>query len=107
MNQLKQRDDIVITKPDKGTGVVVMNKCDYIRLLSEASIDNEEKFKSVSLDQPKMRGRPIKHYHPLLQKEKELERKMREILPESVAEMIYQKGSRLAHLYGFTKDTQE
>ena len=66
LNQLKQRDDIVITKPDKRTGVVVMNKCDYIRLLSEASIDNE----SVSLDQPTARGRPIKHYHPLLEKEK-------------------------------------
>ena len=103
LNQLKQRDDIVITKPDKGTSVVVMNKCDYIRMLSEASIDNEEKFKSVSLDQPKTRGRPIKHYHPLLEKEKELERAVREILPENVAEMVYQKGSRLAHLYGLPK----
>ena len=107
LNQLKQRDDIVITKPDKGTGIVVMNKCDYIRLLSEASIDNEEKFKSVSLDQPKVRGRPIKHYHPLLEKEKELERAVREILPENVAEwsikkdhdllifMVYQRRTRV------------
>ena len=38
INQLKKRDDIVISKPDKGSGVVVMNKSDYIRLLSEASI---------------------------------------------------------------------
>jgi hypothetical protein len=103
LNQLKQRDDIVITKPDKGTGVVVMNKCDYIRLLSEASVDDEEKFKPVSLEQPKARGRPIKHYHPLLQKEKELERTVREILPENVAESVLQKGSRLAHLYGLPK----
>ncbi len=103
LNQLKQRDDIVINKPDKGTGVVVMNKCDYIRLLSEASVDDEEKFKPVSLEQPKARGRPIKHYHPLLQKEKELERTVREILPENVAESVLQKGSRLAHLYGLPK----
>jgi hypothetical protein len=103
LNELKQRDDIVITKPDKGTGVVVMNKCDYIRLLSEAFVDDEEKFKQVSLEQPKARGRPIKHYHPLLQKEKELERTVREILPENVADSVLQKGSRLAHLYGLPK----
>ena len=27
--KLKKRDDIVITKPDKGSGVVVMDKSDY------------------------------------------------------------------------------
>ena len=31
VNQLKIRDDIVITKPDKGSGVVIINKSDYIR----------------------------------------------------------------------------
>ena len=80
-----------------------MNKGDYIRLLSEASIDDEDKFKLVSPDQPKMRGRPIKHYHPLLQKEKELEKTVREILPENEAVRVYEKGSRLAHLYGLPK----
>ena len=38
IEQLKQRDDIVITKPDKGSGVVVMDKSEYLRLLSKASI---------------------------------------------------------------------
>ena len=38
IKQLKQRDDIVITKPDKGSGVVVMDKYEYLRLLSGASI---------------------------------------------------------------------
>ena len=33
INKLKKRDDIVITKPDKGSGVVVMDKSDYVRLL--------------------------------------------------------------------------
>ena len=81
-----------------------MNKGDYIRLLSEASIDHEDKFKLVSSDQPKMRRRPIKHYHPLNQKEKELERTVREILPENEAVRVYEKGSRLAHLYGLPKN---
>ena len=43
INQLK--------KPDKGSGVVVMNKSDYVRLLGEASINDETKFKSVSLEE--------------------------------------------------------
>ena len=29
LNQLKKRDDIIITKPDKGSGVVVMDKSEY------------------------------------------------------------------------------
>ena len=64
INQLKKRYDIVISKPDKGSGVVVMNKSDYVRLLSEASINDGTKFKAVSLERPSTRERPPKHYHP-------------------------------------------
>ena len=103
INQLEKRDDIVITKPDKGTGVVVMDRSEYTKLLNEASINNAEKFKSVSLERPKSRGRPVKHYHPLLRKEKELETAVRKILPKEIADSICPKGSRLAHLYGLPK----
>ena len=85
INQLKKRDDIVISKPDKGSGVVVMNKSDYIRLLSEASINDETKFQPVSLERPRTKGRPPKHYHPLLEKEKHLESVVRRILPKHIA----------------------
>ena len=71
-NQLRKRDDIVIRKPDKGSGIIVMNKSDYVLLLSEASINDETKFKSVSLERPRTKGRPPKHYHPLLGREKDL-----------------------------------
>ena len=97
----KKRNDIVVTKPDKGTGVVVMNKAQYTELLNKASIDNEEKFQSVSLERPKSKGRRAKHYHPLLQ-DKELETAVRKILPK-VADSIISKGSHLAHLYGLPK----
>ena len=63
LNRLKKRDDIVITKPDKGSGVVVMDKPEYIRLLSAASVDNTSKFTHVDDKRPKMRGRPPKHFH--------------------------------------------
>ena len=42
-NHLKKRDDIIITKPDKGSGVEVMDKPEYIRLLSAASVGNTPK----------------------------------------------------------------
>lgn len=103
LNGLKKRDDIVITKPDKGSGVVVMDKTDYIRLLSTASVDITSKFIHADDKRPKSRGRPSKHYHRLLQKEKELRTTLREILPEEIADTLSPKSSRLAHLYGLPK----
>ena len=103
IHQLKRRDDIVVTKPDKGSGVVVMDKEEYLRLLADASINNVTKFRIVKPDRPKCRGRPPKHYHPLLQKEKELESLVRRILPTTIAESVRPSGSRLAHLYGLPK----
>ena len=103
IHQLRRRDDIVVTKPDKGSGVVVMDKEKYLRLLADASINNVTKFRIVKPDRPKCRGRPPKHYHPLLQKEKELESLVRRILPTAIAESVCPSGSRLAHLYGLPK----
>ena len=43
--------EIVITKPDKSSGVVVMDKSEYLRLLSEASINNDtSKFRPVDTE---------------------------------------------------------
>ena len=80
-----------------------MGKSEYTKLLSEASVKNQEKFKPVSLERPKTRGRPVKNYHPLLQKEKQLQTTVRKILPEKEADSVCPKGSRLAHLYGLPK----
>ena len=103
INQLKKRSDIVISKPDKGSGVVVLDKSDYVRLLSEASINDATKFKPVDSERPRRRGRPPKHYHPLLEKEKHLDSVVRRILPKHIAELLCPKGTRLAHLYGLPK----
>ena len=107
IEDLKKRDDIVVTKPDKGSGVVVMDKSEYLRLLSEASINDTSKFRFVDSERPRTRGRPPKYYHPLLQKERELETLVRKILPKSIADALRPKGSRLAHLYGLPKTHKE
>ena len=86
IHQLKQREDIIVTKPDKESGVVLMDKDEYLRLLADASINNTTKFLRVDSERPKSRGRPPKHYHPLLQKEKELESLVCQLLPAKVVD---------------------
>ncbi|KAL9970673.1 hypothetical protein ACROYT_G023083 [Oculina patagonica] len=54
-----------------------------------------------------MKGRPPKHYHPLLEKEKHLDSVVRKILPKEIADSVCLKGSRLAHLYGLPKTHKE
>lgn len=107
IDQLKQRDDIVITKPDKGSGVVVIDKYEYLGLLSEASINDSSKFRGVPLERPSGRGRPPTYYHPLLQKEKELESIVRRILPKPITDTVRPTGSRLAHFYGLPKTRKD
>ena len=104
---MKKGDDIVITRPDKGSGVVVMDKVEYLRLLADASINDATKFRFVDPVRPGTRGRPPKYYDLLLQKEKELDSLIRRILPIAVADSVRPSGSKLAHLYGLPKTHKE
>ena len=56
-----------------------------------------------SSERPKARGRPPKHYHPLLAKEILVQSTITRILPYAVAQSLCPRGSRLAHLYGLPK----
>ena len=49
IGQLKKRDDIVTTRLDRGSGVVILDKTEYVSLLKESSISDETKFIPVSL----------------------------------------------------------
>ena len=80
-----------------------MDKTDYPRLLCDASIHDSTKSTECSIERPKTRGRPPKHYHPLLEKENELYTKVHNILSKSIADSLCPKGSKLAHLYGSPK----
>ena len=103
LNCLKKREDIVVTKPDKGSGIAVMDKSQYIRLLNAASMDDVAKFALVDDKRPNLRGRPVKHFHPFLQKEKDVHSILHQILPENIATSLSPKSLRLAHLYGLPK----
>ena len=80
-----------------------MDKSEYFKLLAEASINDTSKFRKLDSERPKTRGRPPKHYHPLLEKEKHVGNVIRKILPKTCADTLCPTGSRLAHLYGLPK----
>ena len=84
-----------------------MDKSDYVRLLCEASINDQTKFTPVGLERLMTRGRSPKYYHPLFEKEKHLESAVRRILHKEIAYSLCKKGSRLAHLYGLPKTHKE
>ena len=81
----------------------MMNKSEYLRLLSEASINDQVNFGRFLSKGPRVKA---DHQHIttlFLQKEKELESIVRRILPKPIADTVCPTGSRLAHLYGLPK----
>ena len=104
LKNLKRRDDIVIPWPDKGSSVVVMDRDQYLRLLSEASINDPTKFAHIDQHRPKKQRKTSKTFPSTLTKrKKQLHEKIHKILPKATAEQLCPKGSRLAHLYGLPK----
>ena len=51
ISQLKKRNAIVVTKPDKGLGVVEIDKSDNVRLLKESSIETSTYLRSTQNSQ--------------------------------------------------------
>lgn len=47
LTDLRKEDSIIITKPDKGNGVVIINKLDYLNKM-ELLISEETKFKKLT-----------------------------------------------------------
>ena len=51
INRLRKNDDIIITKPDKGSGVVLLNKSDYVDKMNEILDDQRNSKDLVGLQQ--------------------------------------------------------
>lgn len=71
--QQKKRNEMVITRTDKGSEVVILERTEYVTmsLLKELSISDVTKFIFINLETPKEKGIPPKHSYPPLKKEKE------------------------------------
>ena len=94
LKELRRNKDIVILKPDKGNGVVVLNKSDYKTGLRKI-IDDQTKFKPLEND-------------PTTQREAKLQRFLRKLktnghLDDVTYSNIYPTGSQPARIYGQPK----
>ena len=57
ISRLRKQQDIVISRPDKGNGVIILDKSQYLELLKKSSVNLTDKFAPVSLERSKTRGR--------------------------------------------------
>ena len=94
LQKLRSQKDIIITHPDKGNGIVILNKSDYIKSMTEL-ISDKKKFKKLTND-------------PTIKREQALQRTLRKlnkksIFSESEYSDLYPKGSKIARLYGTPK----
>ena len=49
LKRLRRNNDIIITHPDKGEGVIILNRTDYIKMINDI-IENKNKFKLLNND---------------------------------------------------------
>ena len=94
LKKLRLKKDIVILKPDKGNGVVILNRTDYVNQVL-GIINDTSKFKTLDED-------------PTIKREGQLQRYIRKlkngnIINERVYDKIYPKGSLPARIYGLPK----
>ena len=95
LKKLKENDELVITRPDKGRGVVILNKDDY-----NAKVDNilsdSSKFKLIKTE---LATQILK----LEDKLNRLLRKVKDSMGANVYNKLFASGSRPGKLYGLPK----
>ena len=94
MRNLRKNKDIVITKPDKGNGVVILDRKLYNNTI-EKIISDTSKFEKLNVD-------------PTLKREASLQRFLRKLkqksfLNEIEYDKLYPSGSAPACIYGTPK----
>ena len=92
---LKKDDSIIITKPDKGRGVVLLNKIDYLSKVNEILSDTN-KFIKVPLD-------PFTCILKLEDKLNRLLRSLKDYISKDVYSLLFASGSVPGILYGLPK----
>ena len=94
LKSLHKNKDTSILKPDKGNGMVVLNRVDYIKGITDI-INDRHKFKELSND-------------PTINREGKLQRFLRELkkkgkIDKDIYNSIYPSGSQPAVIYGLPK----
>ncbi len=98
---LKKNKDIIITSPDKGNGVVILNKHDYIEKKKTESILNDKtKFEIIKADW-------LKHIITLEDKLNRILRTLKNTLTDVTYNYLFASGSTPGILYGLPKVHKE
>ena len=95
LDDLKKDNNVHVTKPDKGKGIVLLNKLDYLNKTKEI-LDDNTKFVKLNGD----------WFKTVLKLEDKLNRFLRSIknnLPESCFNFLFASGSIPGILYGLPK----
>ncbi|XP_069970997.1 uncharacterized protein [Penaeus vannamei] len=95
LHTLKNDNSIVITKPDKGRGVVIVNKCDYKQKLMDI-LNDQTKFKRISTE-------ISTHLLYLEDKLNRLLRTIKSSISLNTYNSLLSSGSRPGVLYGLPK----
>ncbi|XP_037800345.1 uncharacterized protein LOC119595258 [Penaeus monodon] len=95
LQNLKSDEHIVITKPDKGKGIVLLNRTDYIDKLS-TSLSDSSKFQLLNVNL-------ATHLLKLEDKLNRIIRPLKTILDETIYHSIFSAGSRAGFMYGLPK----
>ena len=98
LRNLRHLNDIIITKPDKGTGVVLLDKKDYI-LKMKSILDDQSKFRVIG---------PVSEFENTAKNERNMRKRLcvlhnNKLLPSSVHDMIRPTGSIRPRMYGLPK----
>ncbi|XP_037773698.1 uncharacterized protein LOC119569744 [Penaeus monodon] len=95
LQNLKSDEHIVITKPDKGRGIVLLSRTDYINKLSSILSDSS-KFQLLNVNL-------ATHLLKLEAKLNRIVRPLKTILDETIYHSIFSAGSRAGFMYGLPK----
>ena len=94
LKKLRNNDSIIICKPDKGNGVVIIDKNDFMNKMLDL-LNDPSKFKKIDTD-------------PTLKREGQLQRFLRNlkgsrIFDDFSYEKVYPSGSQCGRMYGLPK----
>ena len=102
IKSLRSNKDILITKPDKGSGVVILNKSDYVSKMKNILCDTS-KFTQLG---------PVDEFDNTAKLEAKLQRRLlkllnQNLLPRTVYDVIRPSGSQRPRMYGLPKTHKE
>ena len=95
LQSLKEDESIVITRPDKGKGIVILDKTDYDNKLHEI-VSDTSKFKLIKSD---IQTAILKYEDKL----NRLLRKIKNNTNDNLSNNLYASGTKPGHLYGIPK----